>query len=204
MKRICKRWTPEEIELLEKLVPRYDRSTLYERFQEEAARRGWYPRTRHAIWDKLERLGMHSEDGPHYPLNAIATILGIHVNRVQYWKVKGLLNAQTKAKTTTPCYVHLFEIRRFLLAHPEELAGATRDGLLYFLGNPKTVDSLIPKIPKTYKSKRQHKVIRNSIGQTFASQSEAARHSCYSLSGFRRLLADGGIDAHGVRWWRVD
>ena len=198
-------WEPEAIAYLETLVTRCDRSRIVSVFNRTARERGWKLRSGPAIKRKLWGMGYLSIDGPFYPQQQLAKILGIGLQRVYRWsRLQMIPTRRANKKNGVRVYARLQDIRAFILDNPHELAGVKKSGLLYFLEDEKVVDALLEKIPQTNERRRIKRVICNSKGERYASQSEAAAHTLYSLSGFRAMIDRGGIDYAGVQWWRVD
>jgi hypothetical protein len=183
------KWSDQEIDILEQIVNRYPRKELPEIYNKKAKKLGFRKRSFDAIIVKATRVYKTLKPTEeNYTYHELARILGLPVDWVRKWKVRGQLQVSYSGVFTKITNEQLDEFRH---KHPELLAMGSYDGLVFIFGDAiaKEIKTHKPLYPVLVEGK---KVRNKKTGKIYNSIREAAKYEYCHRTTIKRQARKGG------------
>jgi uncharacterized protein YihD (DUF1040 family) len=176
----AKRWTDNEIQLLQESFNTYPQFMVTEEYNKLAVKNGYKARTEDSIWHIAYRLKIDKTLLENFPISDLARLLGVKIEYIRYWIDRGYLKTSRGGKNRI--YISNKQLIDFAENHSNYLKGCKN--LDYFFNS-----TLINKINKSTPPKTRDKVIVNiATGEKYKSIKECARKNFISYSGLRLKL----------------
>lgn len=199
------RWSPEEIEFLERLAGDVPFPELVRRMQLRAVQARWPRRSEKAIQERLQRTGQQASArcGAVLTTGGAAELLGCPATRVEAWLRRQRVREILQPQVVNGCrYIERRAWRRLARERPQVLGGFAADRLFLLLEDRELADAVATAWPRPLGDWRVRCVETGRIYGSCAAA--AAEHhvtqACISLAiRERRPVAALGLTFEALR-----
>ena len=190
-------WTHKECMRLMELAGDMPMDMLSRIWNGEATRHGWPKRSRMAIKERVNRLGMSVVPvGKWLSLGALSEMTGITQSALNQWVHAGLLSSQQRVRCGKH-YVNRRDLRRLARQEPWKFGGCSADGLFLALEDRALADQIAAEYPFRPRARRGVRCL--TLGKEWESSREAAAE-LHCEAGTIRKAIRGGHRCLGMDW----